>query len=175
MHLPVVFQTYLRYKDDTRNVTVLNDRFILIGSGRQRIVRCHQPQRMRRSRRPYWSRCPVVAAAAAAATPLYLNRKWIPAESGSWSQAAKSLPGTGTVSCKQSPAKRTHSNSGTSNNAMSFSLTGPKYIFQGCGSGLTSIRIRMRMQRFRSIRMRIRIHNVIESGSNADPDPQENL
>jgi hypothetical protein len=32
---------------------------------------------------------------------------------------------------------------------------------QGCGSGLTSIRIR--------------IHKVIESGSNADPDPFQNF
>jgi hypothetical protein len=44
---------------------------------------------------------------------------------------------------------------------------------QGCGSGLTSIWIRIRIQHISSIRSRI--HKVIEAGSNADPDPQEDL
>jgi hypothetical protein len=38
-------------------------------------------------------------------------------------------------------------------------------FIQGCGYGLTSIRIGIR----------IRIHNLIELGSNADPEPQQNM
>jgi hypothetical protein len=40
-------------------------------------------------------------------------------------------------------------------------------LFQGCGSGLTSIRIRI--WHFNSIRIRIQINKVIQSRSNTDP------
>jgi hypothetical protein len=48
---------------------------------------------------------------------------------------------------------------------------------KGYGSGLKSIQIRILIHHFSSIRIRVRIrsHKVIESGSNADPDPQQNF
>jgi hypothetical protein len=60
------------------------------------------------------------------------------------------------------------------------SFTGNKYWYRYVFNAglwiriqhLSSIRIRIRIQHLSSIRIRIRIHEVIESGSNADPDPQ---